>query len=155
MWPNLRTVSDPGKVWRRTNSSGKRFEVPEIDAVSRVSSFRGFRISWNTGFVCGVCWERADKYGRGVKKPTKHENNNDSTRSSIQERVWPEHREEWIDTAACRYKINEEKKQSFWSATQNTTVNAEVYALHSPRLTARDTGMNLTDNCSQTLSQAV
>ena len=31
----LRMVSDPGKVWRRTNSSGERFGVPEFGAIGR------------------------------------------------------------------------------------------------------------------------
>ena len=35
MAPDLRAVSGPGKVWRRTNSSGRRFEVPEFGAICK------------------------------------------------------------------------------------------------------------------------
>ena len=37
MWPNPRTVSGPGEVWRRTSSSGRRFRVLEFDAIGRSS----------------------------------------------------------------------------------------------------------------------
>ena len=33
--PNQRMVSYLGKVWRRTNSSGRRFRVPKFGAISR------------------------------------------------------------------------------------------------------------------------
>ena len=35
MAPNPRTVSGLGKVWRRTNSSGRRFGIPEFGAIGR------------------------------------------------------------------------------------------------------------------------
>ena len=35
MAPDPWTVSDPGEMWRRTNSSGRAFQVPNIGAISR------------------------------------------------------------------------------------------------------------------------
>ena len=52
MAPDLRMVSDPAEVWRRTNSSGKRFQVPEFDAICRGPRVDASRESSD---VMGLC----------------------------------------------------------------------------------------------------
>ena len=67
MAPDLRMVSDPAEVWRRTNSSGKRFQVPEFDAICRGPRVDASRESSD---VMGPCALSAIGYGRGMNAAT-------------------------------------------------------------------------------------